>query len=268
MPSKRCWFCSVYLHFFFHFHLNSFIVIGLYSVQFSSVAQLCLTLCNPINHSTPGLIHHQLPEFTQTHVQSVMPSSHLILCCPLLLLPQSLPASGSFPMSQLFGWGGQSIGVSASASVLPMNTQNWSPLGWTGWFSLQSKGLASVFPSTTVQKHQFFSAQLCSQSNSHIHTRTTGKTIALTRWTFVGKVMSLLFNMLSRLVINFLPKLEISKVRFMHGWEFGWLYIRAQEENPRIDVDIYSFSKNKKKNLSLLIWKCLYSLIYKMCNYA
>ena len=82
--------------------LNSFIFIGLCSVQFSSVAQLCLTLCNPINHSTPGLIHHQLLEFTQTHVQSVMPSSHFILCCPLLLLPQSLPASGSFPMSQLF----------------------------------------------------------------------------------------------------------------------------------------------------------------------
>ena len=74
--------------------------------------------------------------------------------------PQSLPASGSFPMSQLFAWGGQSIGVSASASVLPMNTQDWSPLGWTGWISLQSKGLSRVFSNTTVQKHQFFSAQL------------------------------------------------------------------------------------------------------------
>ena len=84
--------------------------------------------------------------------------------------PQSLPASGSFPMSKLFAWGGQSIGVSASASVLPMNTQDWSPLGWTGWISLQSKGLARVFSNTTVQKHQFFGAQLSSQSNSHIHT--------------------------------------------------------------------------------------------------
>ena len=84
--------------------------------------------------------------------------------------PQSLPASGSFPMSQLFTWGGQSIGVSASASVLPMNTQDWSPLGWTGWISLQSKGLSRVFSNTTVQKHQFFSAQPSSQSNSHIHT--------------------------------------------------------------------------------------------------
>ena len=83
---------------------------------------------------------------------------------------QSLPASESFPMSQLFAWGGQSIGVSASASVLPMNTQDWSPLEWTGWISLQSKGLSRVFSNTTVQKHQFFSAQLSSQSNSHFHT--------------------------------------------------------------------------------------------------
>ena len=84
--------------------------------------------------------------------------------------PQSLPASGSFPMSQLFAWGGQSIRVSALASVLPMNTQDWSPLEWTGWISLQSKGLSRVFSNTTVQKHQFFSAQLSSQSNTHIHT--------------------------------------------------------------------------------------------------
>ena len=84
--------------------------------------------------------------------------------------PQSLPASRSFPMSQLFAWGGQRIGVSASASVLPMNTQDWSLLGWTGWTSLQSKGLSRVFSNTTVQKHQFFSTQPSSQSNSHIHT--------------------------------------------------------------------------------------------------
>ena len=84
--------------------------------------------------------------------------------------PQSLPASESLPMSQLFAWGGQSTGVAASASVLPMNTQDWFPLGWTGWISLQSKGLSRVFSHTTVQKHQFFSAQLSSQSNFHIHT--------------------------------------------------------------------------------------------------
>ena len=84
--------------------------------------------------------------------------------------PQSFPASGSFPMSQLSASGGQSTGVSASASVLPMNTQDLTPLGWTGWISLQSKGLSRVFSNNTVQKHQFFGAQLSSQSNSHIHT--------------------------------------------------------------------------------------------------
>ena len=89
---------------------------------------------------------------------------------PFSSCPQSLQASGSFPMNQLFTWGGQSIGVSASASVLLMNTQDWSPLGWTGWISLQSKGLSRVFSNTTVLKHQFFGAQLSSQSNSHIHT--------------------------------------------------------------------------------------------------
>ena len=89
---------------------------------------------------------------------------------PFSSCPQSYPALGSFPMSQLFTWGGQSTGVSASTSVLPMNTQDWSPLGWTGWISLQSKGLSSVFSNTTVKKHQFFGAQLSSQSNSHIHT--------------------------------------------------------------------------------------------------
>ena len=89
---------------------------------------------------------------------------------PFSSCPQSFPALGSFPMSQLFAWGGQSIGVSASASVLLINTQDWSPLGWTGWISLQSKGLSRVFSNTTAQKHQFFGAQLSSQSNFHIHT--------------------------------------------------------------------------------------------------
>ena len=89
---------------------------------------------------------------------------------PFSSCPQSLPVSKSFPVSQLFTSGGWSIGVSASTSVLPVNTQDWSPLGWTDWISLQSKGLSRVFSSTTVQKHQFFGAQLSSQSNSHIHT--------------------------------------------------------------------------------------------------
>ena len=105
-------------------------------------------------------------------------------------------ASGSFPMSQLFASDSQSIGVSASTSVLPMNTQDWSPLGWTGWISLQSNGLSRVFSNTTVQKHQFFRTQaFFTVQLSHPY-MTTGKTIALTRQIFIGKVMSLLLNML------------------------------------------------------------------------
>ena len=116
---------------------------------------------------------------------------------------QSFPASGFFQMSQLFAWGGQSIGVSASTSILPMNTQDWSPLGWTGWISAVEGTLKSLLQhhsskASILQHSAYFIAQL-----SHSYT-TTGKTIALTRRTFVGKVMSLLLNMLSRLVITFL----------------------------------------------------------------
>ena len=141
--------------------------------EFISVAQSCPTLFDPMNHSTPGLpVYHQLPEFTQTHahrVSDTIQPSHP-LSSPFSSCPQSLPASGSFPMNQLFAWGGQNIRVSASASVPPTHSQDWSPLGWTGWISLLSKGLSRVFSNTTVQKHQFFGAQLSSQSNSHIHT--------------------------------------------------------------------------------------------------
>ena len=115
---------------------------------------------------------------------------------PFSSCPQSLPASGSFQMSQLFASGGQNIKVSASTSVLPMNTQDWSPLGWTGWISLQSKGLSRVFSNTTVQKHQFCCSAFFIVQLSHPYI-TTGKTIALTSWTFVDKVMTKLFNMLS-----------------------------------------------------------------------
>ena len=89
---------------------------------------------------------------------------------PFSSCSQSLPASEAFPVSQLFTWGGQSTEVSVSMTVLPVNTQDWSPLGWTGWICLQSKGLLRVFSNTTVQKHQYFGAQLSPQSNSHIHT--------------------------------------------------------------------------------------------------
>ena len=118
----------------------------------------------PCPSPTPGVHSNSCPLSQWCHPTI---SSSVV---PFSSCPQSLPASGSSPMSQLFTWGGQSIGVSASTSVLPMNTQDWSPLGWTGWLSLQSKGLSSIFSNTTLQKHQFFCAQLSSPSNSHIHT--------------------------------------------------------------------------------------------------
>ena len=118
----------------------------------------------PYPSPTPGVYSNLCPSSRWCHPAI---SSPII---PFSSCPQCLPASGSFPMSQLFAWGGQSIGVSASTSDLPMNTQDWSPLWWTGWISLQSKELSRVFSNTIVQKHQFFSAQLSSQSNSHIHT--------------------------------------------------------------------------------------------------
>ena len=161
-----------YLHSWILSFLDNLPSVKFSSVQFSSVAQSCPTLCEPMNRSTPGLpVHHQLLEFTQTHVHwvgdAIQPSHPVV---PFSSCPQSLPASESFPMSQLFAWAGQNIGVSALASILPKNTQDWSPLEWTGWISLQSKGLSRVFSNTRAQKHQFFSAQLSSQSNFHIHT--------------------------------------------------------------------------------------------------
>ena len=124
---------------------------------------------------------------------------------PFSSCPQSFPASGSFQMRQLFASGGQSIGVSASTSVFPMNIQDWSPLGWTDWISLQSKRLLRVFSNTTVQKCQFFSAQLSLWSNFHIRTWLL-ENHSFAYITFVGKVMSLCFSMPSRLVITFLPR--------------------------------------------------------------
>ena len=118
----------------------------------------------PCPSPTPEVYTNSCPSSLWCH-QTI--SSSVV---PFSSCPQSLPASGSFPMSQLLVWSGQCIGISASASVLPMNTQDWCPLGWTGWTSLQFKGLSRVFSNTTVQKHQFFGAQLPTQSNSHIHT--------------------------------------------------------------------------------------------------
>ena len=127
-----------------------------------SIAQLCPTLCDTMDCSVPGFpILHYLPKFGQLmSIESMRSHNHLILCCHFFSFLQSFPASGSFPVHQFFPSSGQSIGVSASASVLPMIIQDRFPLGWTGWISLQAKGLSKVFSNTTVQKHQFFGTQL------------------------------------------------------------------------------------------------------------
>ena len=181
------------------------------SVQFSAVTQSCLILCDPMDCSTPGLpVHHQLGVYSTWSLPKLIPLSQwcqpTISCSviPFSSCLQSFPASGSFQMSQFSASGGQSTGVSALASFPPKKSQGWSPSEWTGWISLQSKGLSRVFSNSSkasILGHSaFFTVQL-----SHPY-MTTGKTIALTRWTFVGKVMSLLFNKLSRLVITFLPR--------------------------------------------------------------
>ena len=185
------------------------------SVQFSSVAQSCPTLCDPMNHSTPGLpVHHQLPESTQTHVHrvgdAIQPSHPL---SSLLLLPPIPP----------------SIRVFSSESTLCMRWPKYWSFSFSiipskeipGLISLQSKGLSRVFSNTTVQKHQFFGTQPSSQSNSHNPYMTIGKTIALTRRTLVGKVMSLLLNMLSRLVIITLWQIEGEKVETVTNFILG-----------------------------------------------
>ena len=195
-----------------------------------------------MNCSMPGfLVIHHLLKFAQTCPLSwwchptISPS-----VVPFFSWPQSFPESGTFPMSQLFASGGQSIG--ASALVLPMNIQGWVPLGLTGLISLLSKGLWRVFSNTRVRKHQFFRSSVFMVQLSHPY-MTTGKTIALTRWIFVSKVTPLLFNMLSRFVIAFLPrskcllsswlqspfavilepKKTIGNIHLVNPWFFSWV---------------------------------------------
>ena len=169
------------------------------SVQFSSVqslshVQFFATLWTAARQASLSITNAQ-SSLKLMSKEAVKPSNHLILCCPFSSCLQSFPASGSFQMGQLFAWGGQSIGVSASVSVLPRNIHDWFPLGLTGLISLQFKGLSRAFSSTTVRSHQFFGAQLSFWYNSHIHTRLLKK--CSFDWTnFVSKVMSLLFNML------------------------------------------------------------------------
>ena len=150
---------------------------SLRAIYCCSVAQSCLTLCNPMDCSTWGFpVLHHLLEFVQTYVHWVCDASrwtrsiHLVLCRPLLLLPSVFLSIRVFSISRLFASGGQSIGASVSASVFPMNIQGWFPLGSTGLFSLLSKGLSRVFSSTTVRKHQFLGTQPSLRSNSHMCT--------------------------------------------------------------------------------------------------
>ena len=175
--------------------------------QFSPVPQSCLTLCDPMDCSTPAFpcITNSQNLLKLMSIKLVMPFNHLIFCHLLLLLPSIFPSIRVFSNESAVRirwpkyW-------SFSFNISPsMNTQDWSPLGWTGWISLQSKGLSSLLQhyssKVSILRHSaFFIVQL-----SHPH-MTTGKTIALTRRSFVGKVMSLLFNMLSRLVITFIPR--------------------------------------------------------------
>ena len=161
-----------------------------------------------MDHSKPGFpVLHSLPEFAKTYahwVRDAIQSSHPLLPPPpaFSLSQHQGPLQRSSPMGLAFASGGQSNGVSASASVFPMNIKGWFPLGLTGLISLQPKGLSRVFSSTTTQKHQFFSAQLSLWANSRIHWKNHSFDI----WTCVSKVVSLLFNMLSRFAIAFLPR--------------------------------------------------------------
>ena len=145
---------------------------------FSSVTQSCPTLCDPMDCSTKGYpVHHQLPELKEPHVhwvQDAIQPTHP-QSIPFSSCIQSFSASGSFLRSQFFPSGGQSTGVSASASIFPMNIQDWFPWGLTGWISLESKELSRATLNTTLQKHQFFGAQLSLCSKSHIHTWLLGK---------------------------------------------------------------------------------------------
>ena len=171
LENLNIWSTEDYFHSQFHLEILTCSLKYISSVQFSRSVMSDSLRPHELQHArppypspSPGVHPNSCPSSLGCHPAI---SSFVI---PFSSCPQSLPASESFPMSQLFAWGGQSIGVSASASVLPMNTQDWSPLGWSGWISLQSKGLSRVFSNTTVQKHQFFSVQLSSQSKFHIHT--------------------------------------------------------------------------------------------------
>ena len=195
----------------------------------------------PVHHQLPGVYSNSCPSSQWCHPtisSSVVPFSSCL---------QSFPASGSFQMCQLFISGGQSIGVSVSASVFPVNTRDWSPLGWTGWSLLAVQGtLKSLLQhhsskATILQCSAFFMVQL-----SHPY-MTTGKTIALTRWTFVGQVMSLLFNMLSRLVVTFLPRSKHLLISWLQTPNLRWFILS-------LTLLLTKVLSLKQASLSLLFW--------------
>ena len=172
---------------------NNSIVICLTLVQSLSCVWLFATLWTAARQASLSITNSQ-SLLKLMSIELVMPSNHLFSAIPFSTCFQSFPLSGSFLMSQFFISVGQSIGASALASVFPVNIQDWSPLGLTGLISLQSKGLSRIFSNTTVQKDQLFGAQLSLWSKFHIHIWLLGKNIALTRWTFLDKVIPLLFN--------------------------------------------------------------------------
>ena len=176
--------------------------------SFVVVELLSLTLCNPMDCSTPASsVFHYPPELLKfMSIESMTLSNLLIFCHSLLLLPSIFPSIRVFSNESALHITGQSIGALASASVVPMSIQGWFLSGLTYLISLQSKELSRGFSSTKIQKHQFFGTQPSLWSTSHYPYMTTGKTIVLTIHTFVGKVISLLFNTLPRLVITFLPR--------------------------------------------------------------
>ena len=154
--------------------------------------------------------------------------------------PQSFPASGSFAMNWRLASGGQNIGASASVSVLPMNIQGWFPLGLTGLISLQSKGLSRVFSNTTAQKHPSWCSAFFMVQLSHPY-MTTGKTIALTSWIFVDKVMSLLFNMLSRFVTVFLPRSKRLLISWIQSPSANFVIILFKTNLLNLPISLAAF---------------------------
>ena len=240
-----------------------------HSVQFS-----CSVLSDSLQPH--GLQHARLPCSSPISGASSNSCPSSWWCHPTILSPvvpfssclRSFPASESFPLSQFFASDGQSIGVSTSASVLPMNVQDRFSLGLTGWISLQSKGLSGVFSGTTVSKHQFFSGLPSLWSNSHIHAWLTGKTIVLTTWTFVRKVMSLPF----RFAIAFLSRSNCLLISWLQSPSSVILepnkrkHVTASTFSPYLPSSNGAKSRTRLSNWTELNWMGLNAMILVFFN--